>query len=270
MSVRQWLVLLAAAVLVVVLYNLPRSVVENTTSDVDLENEGVSNSSGHSFSIAESDQAIIFSLRNLISKSESNKKVAIFADSLSGIYLKSNFLDSAEFFADLTLDMDSSILGQKSAGDLYFRIFGISSDSDRTMRVASKAANCFERVLEERDDPDIRANLAMTKVVSSNPMQGIMMLRGILEEYPDNVTAIFNLGMLSMQSGQYDKAVERFEKLMTLDGSNTQAGYYLAISYFELGDNTNAKKWFEKIMTESSDPAIVSSADQYLKELNEL
>ena len=270
MTARQWLLLLAAVLLIVFLYNLPRSVVENTTTDIELEKEQASALASHAFSVSESHQKAISSLRNLISQSDSNEKVAIFADSLAGIYLKSNLLDSAEYFSDLILKKNGSVSSQKKAGELYFRIFGISSDSERTTRVADKAAKCFERILEDGEDPDIQANLAMTKVVSSNPMQGIMMLRGILEENPENETALYNLGLLSMQSGQYEKAVERFEKLMTIDGANIQAGFYLAVSYFEEGDMENAKNWFEKIKTESSDPAILNSADQYLKQLNEL
>ena len=44
-------------------------------------------------------------------------------------------------------------------------------------------------------------------------MQGIMMLREVLEEDPKNELALFNMGMLSIQSGQYDKAVERLVEL---------------------------------------------------------
>ena len=101
-------------------------------------------------------------------------------------------------------------------------------------------------------------------------MQGIMMLRGILEEYPENTTAIFNLGLLSMQSGQFDKAVGRFEKLMTIDGSNFQAAYYLGVSYFETENYDKAREWFTKIKKMGTDPAMASSADEYLKRLNEL
>jgi cytochrome c-type biogenesis protein CcmH/NrfG len=95
------------------------------------------------------------------------------------------------------------------------------------------------------------------------------MLRSVLEEYPDNQTAVYNLGVLSMQTGQFELAAERFEKLLELDSTNIQGEYYLAVCYYETGNKEEAKALFEKLKNTGSDPVIVQSADEYLKELNE-
>ena len=47
---------------------------------------------------------------------------------------------------------------------------------------------------------------------TTTPMQGIMLLREVVEKNP-GANAQFNLGILSVRSGQYDKALERFSKV---------------------------------------------------------
>jgi tetratricopeptide (TPR) repeat protein len=225
---------------------------------------------GHSFDITQSDRATINNLQKSLSSSGTNKKSTIFADSLATIFLSYNILDSAEIYADIILQKDSSLESHQRAGNIYFRLFGVTLDQIESKRIAEKAAISFESILEQGPNPDVRAKWAMTKVSTSSPMDGILILREVLEEYPDNETALYSIGVLSMQSGQYDKAAERFEKLMTIDLTNHQAAYYLAVSYFELGQMGRSKEWFEKIKNVSRDPAILESTDQYLKKLNEL
>jgi len=209
-------------------------------------------------------------LQILIRTASDKKNCAIFADSLAGLYLSYYYLDSAEALADQILIFDSTVFGQVMAAELYFQLYGISADQNKAKSVAIKAARCLEKALIADENPDLRAKLAMTKVSTSNPMEGIMMLKGVLEEYPENRTALYGMGVLSMQSGQFDKAVERFEKLLIIDNTNDQAAYYLAVSHFETGHLQQSREWFEKIKATSTDPAILESVDQYLKKLNEL
>ncbi|MCV9388541.1 tetratricopeptide repeat protein [Reichenbachiella ulvae] len=271
MSLHRWLVLAGGVVLIIILFNLPKVVVDNDAADVELAGSQEDNQveKAHTFNFSEEDQIRRDSLLQLIAFSDKEKSI-IFADSLARLYLSYNELDSASYFADLVAELDKTVEGQAKAGEIYFQLFGIALNQADLAKYAKKAQACFEVVLSQRNDPDTRAKLAMTKVVSDNPMQGITMLREILEEYPENTTALYSLGMFSVQSGQYDKAVGRFEKLMTIDPSNQQAAFLLATSYFELSQFDKAEQWFQSIKKTSTDPAILSSTDQYLKKLNEL
>ncbi|UXP33590.1 tetratricopeptide repeat protein [Reichenbachiella agarivorans] len=271
MSLHRWLVLIGGLLLVFLLFSLPKVVVDNDAVDTEITQSSTSEiEETHSFSFSQKDQDRRDALLNLLDSSSVKEKSTIFADSLARLYLSYNKLDSASHFADVILALDSSINGQRLAGEIYFQLFGIALNQADLAKYAKKAQDCFQIVIAEQEDPDTKAKLAMTKVISDNPMEGIGMLREILEEYPDNITALYSLGLLSMQSGQYDKAVERFEKLMTIDPANQQAAFLLATSYFETNQREKAKQWFENIKSTGTDPAIISSTDQYLKELNEL
>ncbi|MFY0651486.1 MAG: tetratricopeptide repeat protein [Cyclobacteriaceae bacterium] len=267
MSLHRIVVSVVAVVLVVLLYNLPRVVVDNDSTETGIQEE---QEARHGFAISSTDSLKISRYINNISTSDNNKKNAIFADSLANLYLVYNKLDSAEKYARFILQQGEGIEYNLLAGDIFFKAFGFSSNQTLVKKYGELAADCFKKFLEvDSSNPDVKSKLAMTLVSTATPMQGISMLREVLEEYPENQTALFNLGILSMQSGQHDKAVERFEKLVEVNENNVQAWFYLAVSYFELGQREKAKSLFEKVKLVDDDPAVLEAADNYLKEINE-
>ena len=89
---------------------------------------------------------------------------------------------------------------------------------------------------------------ALKLIESNNPMEGVFMLRKILEKEPKNKEAIFNLGVLSIQSRQFDKAIERFNQLLIIDSLDKRAYLHLGISNFELGNEEEANFFFDKVL----------------------
>ncbi len=72
------------------------------------------------------------------------------------------------------------------------------------------------------------------------PMKGVMLLRGITEKNPDDVPANMLLGRMSIQSGQNDKAIKRFETVLKKDPQNSEAMFFLAQAYEALGNKSKA------------------------------
>src|SRR5688572_19914026 len=70
------------------------------------------------------------------------------------------------------------------------------------------------------DPLKIRTVEAVALVNGQDPMRGIVALREILQDDPDNIEAHWHLGLFSVQSGQYDKALERFKKVIELAGDD--------------------------------------------------
>jgi cytochrome c-type biogenesis protein CcmH/NrfG len=56
----------------------------------------------------------------------------------------------------------------------------------------------------DQDDVDLKKALLVIEK-GEEPMKGIMMLRALLEKDPNNIDVIWQLGDLSIQSGQYPK-----------------------------------------------------------------
>jgi Flp pilus assembly protein TadD len=76
------------------------------------------------------------------------------------------------------------------------------------------------------------------------------------------------MGMLSIQSGQNDKAVERLERLVKINPSHLQGQLLLGIAKMNLGDKAGARAQFEKVKQMDKDPAVQATVDSYLKDLN--
>jgi len=89
---------------------------------------------------------------------------------------------------------------------------------------------------------------ALKLIETNNPMEGVFMLRKILEKEPKNKEALFNLGVLSIQSKQYNKAIERFNQLLIIDSLDKRAYLHLGISNFELGNEEEANFFFDKVL----------------------
>ena len=72
-------------------------------------------------------------------------------------------------------------------------------------------------------------------------MKGILQLRSLSEKYPENADLHWNMGLFSIQSGQYEKAVTRFEKVINIDAKRLEAYMHLATSYLAIQDTSAAK-----------------------------
>jgi outer membrane protein len=196
------------------------------------------------------------------------QKTIFLIDSISNIFKSVNQYDSAAHYYEQMLvinTLDSNIL---KTADLYYEAYTFAMNRDKASFLGGKARQYYSMILEKDSDRlDIKNKIAMTYVSSSNPMRGIGMLREILESDPNNEDAIFNMGLLSLQSGQYDKAQERFEQLTKINSGNLQGQFYLGLCYYESGDKDKARTQFEFVKTIGADPTILATVDDYLNEL---
>ncbi|HBE11577.1 MAG TPA: hypothetical protein DCY76_03980 [Flavobacteriales bacterium] len=99
------------------------------------------------------------------------------------------------------------------------------------------------------DDP---VEAAVQKVSGENPMEGILALRALAESNPPNVDAVVWLGIFGIQSGQLDKARERFSEALTLEPGHLEATWQLAMLDMEEGAYGRAVVGFETVMGEDS------------------
>ncbi len=109
---------------------------------------------------------------------------------------------------------------------------------------------------------------AVALVNGSEPMRGIQMLRQIVEEEPDNAEAHWHLGLFSVQSGQVDKALDRFKKVRDLDAEGfPDVWFYLGRTYATMDSIDQAISCLRKYKTLVEDTAITRQVDGFLKEL---
>ena len=161
---------------------------------------------------------------------------------------------------------NSSLITLNAAGAIFYSAFERAQTPEEASERIALAQAVYQRIVEQ-DSSDLLAKtrLAMTLVTSENPMVGITMLREVLAQDPQYREAILNLGLLSIRSGQYDRAIERFQKLLSMDSLDYEAMLYNAIALQEI-DPDESKRYLELIaQSPDADPALVVTAQQYLE-----
>lgn len=255
------------------MYQMPRVVVENDvindaqqlSQPEDLNEE---NPEGHSVSVNAEQAKIISSLREKLDTERNPKIFVNFADSLGKMYVRANNLDSAFYYSKRILEVSPGRSGKLQSGLLVYRIFEVSQDLNKKQALGVRVRNLLEPIVEETGDESLKIKIGMTYVVTSNPMQGILMIREVLEENPQNTEALFQLGLLAVRSGQLEKAIERFEAVLKITPDDWNSVLYLGISHSELGQVDKAKKYFDRIVEDSNDPVLLQIAGNYLKGIN--
>ena len=82
-------------------------------------------------------------------------------------------------------------------------------------------------------------------------MRGILKMRSLAEEYPENLDLQWNMGLFSMQSGQFQKALDRFNNVLKIDSTRHDATMQLALCYTSLQDTINAQKVLQSLLIKS-------------------
>lgn len=263
MTRQQIFLILGGLIAVILIYQLPRVVVENETGS-----EVASAEEPHDFSITDEDQNVFTSLLQQVKGDIELKKSVNFADSLAKLYLKYQQVDSATAYAEYILRADTSTSGILKAALIYYRSFQMSQAPEKATELAIKAKKAFEVLLV--DDPQnnfIKNKLAMTLMTTENPMAGVQLLREVLADDENNREAILNLGLLAIKSGQYDRAKGRFEKLLSLDSTDFESLFYYGVTLSESGEIDKAQEVFQKIVNQAGvDPALKATASSYIEE----
>jgi tetratricopeptide (TPR) repeat protein len=264
------IIVLAIASIFFISY-LPKGIIKKeknlTDSKVNTTDVSVPDVQVHSKVASENDKILINNLTNqYIHVSDKEKKIK-FADSLILNYRRLHQYDSAAKYAEAAAVLDASPIRIEKAGDAYNDAFAMSDEESKTF-YSEKARSFYNKALKESPgNLELKSKLAMTYIGGEETMQGVQLLREVIKTDPKNETAIYNLGILSMQSGQYNKAIDRFKDLIDINPANANAHFYLGMSFMKAGEKRKAKIAFEAARALENDPAFQTTVETYLKEL---
>lgn len=117
---------------------------------------------------------------------------------------------------------------------------------------------------------EMKINQAINMVQGGGqPMQGIMMLRDILKDEPNNIKVLYQLGLFSIQSNQLDKAVERFEAVVDQNNAEYKdAWFYLGQCYSGLKENEKAVEAYSKYNQLIDNAEVKAQVDLLIKQLS--
>lgn len=147
-----------------------------------------------------------------------------------------------------------------------------NESSDQLKRwKALQAKDLFERSLRINDKNDSTiVGLGACYIfgnIAENPMEGILKVRQVSDKDSTNVFANIVLGHGSFISGQYDKAIDRFGKVVAVQPSNLEAVLMLAEVYERKADKTNAVKWYSNALQLTDNPDLKTALEKRILEL---
>lgn len=121
--------------------------------------------------------------------------------------------------------------------------------SDRRKKwKALQAKDLFERSLTINDKNDSSiVGLGACYIfgnIADNPMIGVQKVLQVAERDSTNIFALLILGHGALLSEQYDKAIDRFGKVLQLQPGNLEAMLRMAEVYERKEDRANAIKWY--------------------------
>jgi tetratricopeptide (TPR) repeat protein len=174
----------------------------------------------------------------------------------------------AAFYYQAVGRADNSFTAWLNAGNRFNDAFKIEQDTAVSPAFITGAVEAFGNALKLKpEDLEAKTGLGVAYVNGgASPMQGITLLREVVAKDPKNLSANLNLGLFSMKSGQYDKAVDRFKTVISVKPS-IESYFYLAETYKQLGRKTEAIAAYEKCKDLIPDPVFGKRIDQYIKEL---
>jgi tetratricopeptide (TPR) repeat protein len=103
--------------------------------------------------------------------------------------------------------------------------------------------------------------------IADNPMEGILKVRAVADRDSSNIYAQSVLGYGSMISGQYDRAISRFQTIVRIQPVNLEAIMILADLYERKSDKTSAISWYQKATPLIKNPALKNEVEKRIEEL---
>ncbi len=280
----QWITLIAAAVLTLVIFRFARTVPEKKpiVAEQHSEDDGHDHSAG---------SITIDTILNLARKQLSQEQLIrlnTLENSISRGAVKQQQLDVyhqlSHFWSDSmgvfepyawyeaeAARLENSEKSLNFAARLFLENLQTDDVAARRKWKALQAKDLFERSLKLNPGNDsAKVGLGATYLfggISDMPMEGIMKIREVADRDSTNIYAQLTLAKGSIISGQYDKAIERLLIVNRLEPANVDAILLLADVAERKGEKETAVKWYTKSLDHVKLPQARTAIQERITEL---
>ena len=140
--------------------------------------------------------------------------------------------------------------------------------------MATNAKELFEKALSlDPENDSTKVGLGASYIfgaAAGDPtevMQGIQRILEVARRDSTNMYAQFMLGVGGIESGQFDKAIERLTTVVRHEPGNVEALILLAEANQQKGDKMEAVKYYEAAKKLIGNPEMIKAIDQQIKGL---
>ncbi len=192
---------------------------------------------------------------------------------LSGFWASINNAGLSAYYTEKLSGLASSSENWYNASYRYLVASRASQKDGEKIFFTRKAIEGFTKVMSiDPANLEAKANLGVcyvegSQVLGTAPMKGVGLLKEVIEKDPKNITALINLGYFAIQSGQYDKAIERFNQVLIIKPEYLDAYIYLADTYQRMGKKDEAIKVLETLKSKNKNPEVEANVNEFIREL---
>ena len=177
---------------------------------------------------------------------------------LAALYIKQGKDDAAvDILEEATGKVDNPLDMLRVLGGLYMKQSADKDSGKNPRRSRNAAMRTFGRVLEaQTNDVSILFQMGLLCIQDQQPGKALEYFTRIEELNPENLQIRQRLAMSFAEAGGKDEAIASLRALLEKDSGNARIYYYLGELYTENGDTTNALLNFSLAATNApADPA---------------
>ncbi|TAF66495.1 MAG: tetratricopeptide repeat protein [Cytophagales bacterium] len=274
----QALLSIAAIAAIIIMLQLPKVSVRNADKQLSVNNNQSNPNSnensaegqkGHTHQHSKAEWQRLSNFQKQLQQATNATQKQQWTDSLTQFYKAHQQLDSVAYYkAQLIEAFPNNNRIVLEAADAYLEAFKYAIDPKKATAMGEKARLYYEKLsTKDANNADLKVKIGVTYLATQNPMQGISLIKEVLDKDPKNRLALYYLGTYSIQTGQYDKAIQRLEKLTEIEPNNEEVQLYLAEAYLQVGKRQEAKQLLETLIKTSKDSTYQIAAKDYLKQI---
>lgn len=191
--------------------------------------------------LGDEQSAYIRTLENVANNAQTDTQRVDALQRLSAAWFDLSHYTVAGHYAEQVADILNTEESWSIAGSTYG--YGLSSDEvgDKEKDIArEKAEMCYMNALSlNPDNIEHRINIAICNAEhppKGNPMKGIQELLALNEEFPQSTAVLYHLARFGIQTGQYERAIERLTTALRISPEEKRLHCLLALAYNEANE----------------------------------
>ena len=215
-------------------------------------------------------------LENSVTRGDVNSQLITANIQLANFWKDSaKTFDAYIYYVSEAAKLDKSEKNLTFAAQLILDNLRAEQDEAKLNWKTAQAIALFEKAIElYPNNDDLKVGLGSCYVLGKGriggpeeTMKGIQQLLSVVRKDSNNMKAQMMLGVGGYVSGQYDKAIERLQKVIKAQPDNVEAVAFLADTYAAKGEKAEAIKWYTLSKRLVNDPHYSQEVDERIKTL---
>ena len=167
-------------------------------------------------------------------------------EALARYYIETGDWEMAKHHLAIALDMDDHSAGLYEVLAMVYINTGERSKADQAYRQAIQLDPAASR---------IRMNYASFLYDEGHYQQAAQQLQVVADDilYPKRAVALASLGRCYTELGQYDLAIDAYQRAYLIDGDNPSLLLPLAVLYFQQGDYQQSQAYYRRFAATAND-----------------